>query len=68
MRVDGLKTLEEHNEAVANIRKAKHRHNGIACPVCGHALMDTGLKLLLDPPKYKTFCSNDECDYTGTRS
>ena len=68
MKIHGLKSLEQHNWLVARERNsAKPKHNGIACPECGHALYDTGMKLLLDPPLYKMACTNEECDYTGNR-
>ena len=69
MKVEGLTTLEQHNQEKARKRReARVQHNGIACPDCGHALYDTGMKLLVDPPLYKIACTNDDCDYSGTRS
>lgn len=49
--------------------RRKHRHhfggNGIACPMCGHQLMDTEQMLLSDPPKIVVTCS--KCPFTGAR-
>jgi hypothetical protein len=62
-----LKTLEQH-EWLSRPYYERPLLNGIACPKCGHELLDSnpGVLLLSKPPQLNIHCSS--CPYKGTRT
>ena len=65
---NNLKTLDEHNRIVGELRKIQETgHTGIACPNCGNELFDSspGIVLLSNPPQYRVFCR--VCNWMGSR-
>jgi len=64
-----LRSLDEHNRfaLAANSLFMVTKPNGIACPKCGHELLDSNSTVCLtsSPPQYNTHCP--ACDYRGYR-
>jgi DNA-directed RNA polymerase subunit RPC12/RpoP len=64
-----LRSLDEHNRfaLAANSLFMVTKPNGIACPNCGHELLDSNPTVCLTswPPQYNTHCP--ACDYRGYR-
>ena len=69
-----MKSLEQHNEdrrrALDNIKLPRARGpqpNGIACPECGHELVDPypEATLMSNPPQKSVSCP--QCPFTGYR-
>jgi len=65
-----LKSLDEWNAAHGHVEPPSRKNipNGIACPKCGHELMDTdrSVQTCSIPPKYSVACP--VCDYHGWRN
>ena len=66
-----LKTLKEFNRERMQRRAAVGavEPNGIACPKCGHEMVDAdpGRILTSDPPQMRIACSQTGCAYTDYR-
>ncbi len=64
-----MKTLEEHNNSMANQfnMMGVPVKNNITCPECGDELWDTDNSMCLTsyPPKYAVHC---DCGYKGYRN
>lgn len=61
-------SLEEHSKRRFSFNDlSKPRLNGIACPLCGHELMDSTPEMILTshPPQYNIHCPS--CSYHGYR-